>query len=107
WVCRVPAGAHNASLEQARRRLVVEAAAARTRGVALQHAHSLYGEAGMRWVAYQLYGGPWPRQKLDEGMESLLAELVDDARQVARVEVRPVTQTFELLRLPAHCTQTF
>ena len=89
WICRAPAGAHNAELEQLRRRLVAEAAAARARGVALQHAERLHGDDGARWVAYQLYGGPWPTQTLDEGMEELLSELVEAAREVARIEVRP------------------
>lgn len=107
WICRAPAGAHNTELEQLRRRLVAEAAAARARGVALQHAQRLHGEEGARWVAYQLYGGPWPSQDLDAGMEELLSGLVREARRVERIEVRPAGQTFELLRLPAHCAQRF
>jgi hypothetical protein len=107
WICRAPAGAHNAGLERARRALVAEAAAARARGVALQHAQRLHGDEGGRWVAHQLYGGPWSSQPLDEGMQDLLAELVAEARQVARMDVRPTGQTFELLKLPAHCTQSF
>ena len=107
WICRAPAGAHNAELEQLRRRLVAEAAAARARGVALQHAERLHGEDGARWVAHRLYGGPWPTQMLDEGMEELLSELVEEAREVERIEVRPAGQTFDLLRLPAHCAQRF
>jgi hypothetical protein len=107
WICRAPAGAHNTELEQLRRRLVAEAAAARARGVALLHAQRLHGEEGARWVAYQLYGGPWPSQTLDDGMEELLAELVEEARRVERIDVRPAVQTFDLLRLPAHCAQRF
>ncbi|MBR9990376.1 MAG: hypothetical protein KFH98_11505 [Gemmatimonadetes bacterium] len=107
WICRAPAGAHNEQLEQLRRRLVAEAAAARARGVALQHAQRLHGDEGARWVAYQLYGGPWPRQELEDGMEELLAGLVAEARQVERFEVRPVVQSFELLRAPASCAPRF
>jgi hypothetical protein len=107
WICRAPAGAHNAQLEQARRTLVAEAAAARARGVALQHAQRLHGEEGMRWVAYQLYGGPWPAQELGDGMEELLSELVAEAKQVEQFEVRPVVQTFELLSIPEHCAPRF
>src|SRR5690606_22980499 len=104
WICRAPAGAHNVELEQLRRRLVSEAAAARARGVALQHAHRLHGDEGARWVAHQLYGGPWPTQELGEGMEELLSELVEEARRVERVEVHQSGQTFDLLRFPEHCT---
>jgi hypothetical protein len=107
WICRAPAGAHNAGLERARRALVAEAAAARARGVALQHAQRLHGDDGGRWVAHKLYGGPWSSQPLEEGMEELLAELVAEARQVARTDVRPTGETFELLKLPAHCVQSF
>src|SRR5690606_22976929 len=105
WICRAPAGAHNGELEQLRRRLVAEAAAARARGVALPHAQRLHGDEGARWVAHQLYGGPWPTQDLGEGMEELLLELVEGARRVERVEVQQSGQTFDLLRFPAHCTQ--
>jgi hypothetical protein len=107
WMCRAPAGAHNSELEQLRRRLVAEAAAARARGVALQHAQRLHGAEGARWVAHQLYGGPWPTQTLDEGMKELLAEVVNNARQVERIEVRSAVPTFDLLRLPTHCAPRF
>jgi hypothetical protein len=107
WICRVPAGAHNAELERARRRLVADAAAARARGVALQHAQRLHGDEGARWVAHQLYGGPWPAQELEDGMRELLAGLVAEARLIERTDARPAGQTFELLSIPAHCTQQF
>ncbi|HEX6307260.1 MAG TPA: hypothetical protein VFZ69_03670 [Longimicrobiales bacterium] len=103
WVCRAAGGARNADLEQARRQLVREAAAARARGVALEHARQLHGENGSRWVAHALYGGPWPAPELDEGMEVLLSELVAEAREVQLVEVRSAGHTFELLKLPEHC----
>ncbi|HEX2167192.1 MAG TPA: hypothetical protein VHG09_08120 [Longimicrobiales bacterium] len=107
WVCRAPAGAHNAELELLRRRLVADAAAARARGVVLQHATRLHGENGARWVAHQLYGGPWPTVELEEGMEDLLRGLVEEVRRVERIEVRPPGQTFDLLRFPEHCAQRF
>lgn len=103
WVCRAPGGARDDVLEQARRRLVIESAAARARGVALEHARRLHGEDGMRWVAYQLYGGPWPRQELDDGMEEILADLVTQAREVEYVETGDSGETFELLAIPEHC----
>jgi hypothetical protein len=103
WVCRAPGGAYDTQLEQARRRLVVESAAARARGVALQHARIVSGEIGARWVARRLYGGPFPAQELDEGVESLLQELVDRTGAVARVEVPKRSKGFELLAPPGHC----
>jgi hypothetical protein len=104
WICRAPGGAYDSQLEQARRRLVVEAAAARARGVALQHARIVGGEAGLRWVARRFYGGPWPAQELDEELELSLAELVSAAQAVANVEVRRPSAGFELLSTPSHCS---
>jgi hypothetical protein len=103
WICRAPGGAYDTQLEQARRRLVVESAAARARGAALAHARVISGEIGVRWVARRLYGGPWPQQELDEGLEALLQELVDRTGAVARVEVQRPAPSFELLAPPRRC----
>ncbi|MEX0907880.1 MAG: hypothetical protein WD054_06080, partial [Gemmatimonadota bacterium] len=104
WVCRAPGGAREAELEQARRQLVADAAAARTRGVALDHAAQLVGEEGARWVARQLYGGPWPALELDEGIEELLAQLVSDARNAGVIEAQRPFVSFELLPRPENCS---
>jgi hypothetical protein len=104
WICRAPGGAYDTQLEQARRWLVVESAASRARGVALQHARVVSGEIGARWVARRLYGGPWPAQELDEGVEALLLDLVERANAVARMEVRRTSPSFELLAPPSHCS---
>jgi hypothetical protein len=105
WICRAPGGAYDGQLENARRRLVTEAATARARGVALQRARVLSGDAGVRWIARRFFGGPWPAQELDEGLEEMLASLVEQARGVAGgVEIREETQRFGLLALPSHCS---
>jgi hypothetical protein len=103
WLCRAPGGAYDTQLEKARRQLVVESAAARARGVALQHARALAGETGARWVARRLYGGPFPAQEMDEGLEELLSELVQRTEAVVRVEVTSRNKGFELLAPPSHC----
>jgi hypothetical protein len=103
WICRSPGGAHDPDFERARRRLVVEAAGARARGVALQQARRLAGEAGVRWVAHRFYGGPWPQQDIDPGMEPQLAELVTKARAVGEAVVRAPGASFELLAAPTKC----
>jgi hypothetical protein len=103
WICRSPGGAHDAEYERARRRLVVEATAARARGVALQQARRLAGEAGARWVAHRLYGGPWPQQEIEPGMEEQLAALVAEARAVGEPVVRAPGASFELLGAPERC----
>jgi hypothetical protein len=107
WVCRAPGGARDAWLEQARRQLAASAAGARARGVALEHARRLSGDDGARWVARQLYGGPWSRVELDEGIEAMLAELVAEARAVAVVEAGRPALSFELLTLPGNCAAPF
>jgi hypothetical protein len=103
WVCRAPAGAYDAQLEKARRGVVADAAAARARGVAFDHARLLAAESGVKWVARRFYGGPWPAQELDEGVEELLAELVAAAQAVARVDVRSAANGFELLSTRSPC----
>jgi hypothetical protein len=103
WICRAPGGAYDGQLEQARRRLVVESAAARARGVAIQHARLLNGEAGARWVARRFYGGPWPIQEMGEEMEQMLLDLVGEAQAVAEVPVRRQAPGFELLSTPRQC----
>jgi hypothetical protein len=105
WICRAPGGGYDARLEHARRRLVLDGATARARGVALQRARVLSGDVGVRWVARRFFGGPWPAQELEEGLEELLTDLVAQARAVAgEVEVRTETQRFGLLTLPNHCS---
>lgn len=104
WACRAPGGAPDRGLEQARRNLVVEAAAARARGVALQHARRLNGDAGLRWVARQLYGGPWSTPDVDEAMQELLEPLVEEARNAGRIVMPPTGPSFDLLALPSHCS---
>jgi hypothetical protein len=104
WVCRAPGGAREAHLERARRALVVEAAAARARGLALDHARRMAGDDGARWVARQLYRGLWPAVELDEAMQELLAELVREARDVSFIDVQRPALSFELLTQPGHCS---
>jgi hypothetical protein len=103
WVCRAPGGAQDKRLEQARRTLVVEGASARARGVAMQRARLLNGDAGVRFVARRFFGTPWPTVQLDESVEEVLDELVGQARAVASIEVPRPTRGFELLSSLAYC----
>jgi hypothetical protein len=105
WICRAPGAPTTRGWRQARRALVVEAAAARARGVALQRARVLSGEAGARWVARRFFGGPWPTQDLDEGVEEALTELVAQSRAVGgSVDAGPPVDRFGLLALPSGCS---
>jgi hypothetical protein len=106
WMCRAPAGAHDEDLERARRRFVGEAAGARARGVALQHARRISGDVGVRWMYRQLYGGPFPLQDLEPGVAAMLGELADAARNIGvEDEVAPELSArgFELMWRPATC----
>jgi hypothetical protein len=104
WICRVPGGAYDRKLEQARRSLVAESAAARARGVALQRARLLSGDAGVRWVARRFFGGPWPSQELDDGVEEMLMQLVEETRGVGGFDAVTPGRRFELLSAPNHCS---
>jgi hypothetical protein len=103
WMCRAPGAAYNAPLEAARRRLVVEAAAAQARGLALAQAREVAGPAGERWLARRFYGSPWPEPELDPALAELIEPLVDAARQVAKADVPAATPGFGLVAPPSYC----
>ena len=104
WMCRAPAGAHDTQLEHERRNFVIEAAAARARGVALQHARRLNGEVAVRWMARQLYGGPWPLQDVEPGVAAMLAELVEATHEITANSAREQVRGFELMWRPEGCS---
>jgi hypothetical protein len=103
WVCRAPGAAYNRELEDARRHLVIEAAAARARGLALSHARSLAGDTGRRWVARQLYGALWPNAAVDSAMSGMLQSVVDMSAAVANTQVTDKARRFDLLGSPPRC----
>jgi len=88
WSCGASGVTYDSRLEQARRTLVTEATAARARGLALAHARDLAGDAGARWVARQLYGGPWTVRPLEPAVEDALGALVVAARAAGTVNAR-------------------
>lgn len=103
WACRGSGATWNTQLEESRRRLVAEAAAARARGLAIEQARRIAGEPGARWVARQFYGGMWADRPLDAALEEALAALVEDARSAGSVEVMGQAGGFGLLTRPAGC----
>jgi hypothetical protein len=104
WVCRAPGAAYSSPIEAARRQLVVEAAGARARGIALQQARSVAGRAGERWLARRFYGPTWADREIDPALAELIEPLIDAVREVARADV-PVaaTQSFGLAAPPSYC----
>jgi hypothetical protein len=106
WMCRAPGAAYNAQLEAARRRLVVEASAARARGVAIAQAREVAGRAGERWVARRFYGAPWSDPGLDPALAELLEPLVAAARDIGSIETPAPREWFGLAAPPSHCAAT-
>jgi hypothetical protein len=103
WVCRSPGASYNRALESARRRLVVEAAAARARGVAVAQGRALAGRTGQKWIERELYGPRWTGAEADSLLLPLLASQVEQARHVADVDVARTANPFVLLTPPDHC----
>jgi hypothetical protein len=103
WICRAPGAAYNSQLEAARRHLVVEAAGARARGIALVQARHVAGRPGERWVARRFYGAPWPDPGLDPALAELLEPLVRGAREIAASEVPVPITGFGLAAPPSYC----
>ena len=88
WTCRAPGGAYDEQLEAARRRIVLEAANARARGVALDRVRQLGDAEADRWLVRELYGAPFGTMDLSLEMSDFVAQLVEGVR---RVEQAPVT----------------
>jgi hypothetical protein len=104
WICRAPGASYNPQLERSRRKLVVEAAAASARGIAMQRARELAGAEGEQWLARRFFGAPWPRPAdMDPAVVDMLEALADAARSVERVDVRIPSLRFDLSGPPRHC----
>ena len=97
WSCRLPGGGYDGGLEAARRRLVLEAAGAKARGVARARARDLADpRAGLR-LARELYGAPFGSKPLSPETEEFVQQL---AASVKRIEQEPVARSdngFQLL----------
>ncbi|MEO5511410.1 MAG: hypothetical protein ABIV28_01565, partial [Longimicrobiales bacterium] len=103
WTCRAPGGAYNIQLEEARRGLVGQAAAARARGYAVRRARAMMGRDAGKWVAGQLYGAPWHVEGVSAEMESYLSALVTGARSVDEAPRIARQEGFGLTAPPARC----
>jgi hypothetical protein len=103
WICRTPGAAYDPELEHARRMLVLEAARARARGIALDRARELAGTEGKRWVAWQFYGAAAPAAVIDTALSPVLQPLVDGVRAVGSAEVEVASNRFDLYMPPQRC----
>lgn len=102
WLCSVPAAPYDRRLQADRRALVVAAAAARARGLALRRARDIAGSAGRRWVAREIFGDPWPETDVNSATAALLDRLVQRARGAANADNAP-TDPFRLAVAPSRC----
>lgn len=90
WLCRSPGGAYGGVRADARVELIAEATRSVVRGLALERAHALAGQAGRRWLARRLYGGRWREEPVPEmarpELDALLAEVWDVEREIPALE---------------------
>lgn len=102
WVCRAPGAAYDKRLEEARRSLVLSAAGARARGIALERARALGGEDARRWLADRLYGG-WDAPAVSPELQEALSGLLQRVREVEALELGPDRAGFRLIAPPDYC----
>jgi hypothetical protein len=103
WICRAPGAAYNPRLEAARRQLVVEAAAARVRGTALEYARSVAGEPGRRHTARALFGPGWPGAVVDSSTAALLEPLPTLAVAIGAGRITTPPRRIDLVGPPDRC----
>lgn len=103
WICDAPGAVYDRGLEQARRRLVMLAAGARARGLALRIGREAAGNDGRRWVARALYGAPWPGAALDSTSVAALRPVIARARAMGRSDLPEPGAGFGLERAPEQC----
>ncbi|MGH7475132.1 MAG: hypothetical protein ACRELD_02490 [Longimicrobiales bacterium] len=101
WVCGVPGAAYDRDLQSARRALVSQAAVARARGIALNRAREIGGEAGTRWVAREFFGEPAPSAAIDSATAALLSDLIEQTQSMRENGAAPVR--FQLAAKPTWC----
>jgi hypothetical protein len=104
WLCRAPGATYQPRFEAARRSLVLEAARARARGVALDLARSVAGKEGGLWVARRLFDspGPWGADP-DSTVAATLAEIVEWARQAGTAPMTSAVPGIHVVSPPSHC----
>jgi hypothetical protein len=106
WVCKSPGAPYHRQLEAARRRLVVEAAASRARGVATRFAREMAGAAGARWTTFQLLGARWQGTQIDSATVEALRPIAEGARAAAKADFAKESTGIGLAAPPERCTVT-
>jgi hypothetical protein len=104
WICHAPGASFYREYEAARRRLVLEAASSKARGIALRLARQVGGASAETWVAHQLDEEPGPHgEQPDEALLRILEAILERARQAGTAELPPMGMRIALIMPPAYC----
>ena len=104
WLCRAPGATFQPRFEAARRSLVLEAARARARGVAIDLARNVAGRDGARWVARRLFDAPGPfGADPDSIVAATLSTIVDLAREAGTAPMPSAVPRIDVVSPPTHC----
>ncbi|MGH7503586.1 MAG: hypothetical protein ACREL7_17805 [Longimicrobiales bacterium] len=104
WLCRAPGATYQPRFEAARRSLVLEAARARARGVALDLARNVAGREGAKWVARRLFDAPGPYgADPDSAVAATLAAIVDRAREAGTAPMPSSVPGIHIVSPPSYC----
>jgi hypothetical protein len=105
WICRAPGASFYRQYEAARRQLVLEAAGARARGIALHMARQVGGADAEHWVAHRLDEEPGPHgDQPDAALLDVLQSIVRKAQEAGTAELPATEMRIALLMPPEHCT---
>jgi hypothetical protein len=104
WVCSAPGASFFREYEAARRELVLAAARARARGLALQLARGIGGRTAEQWTARQLDGerGPFDDGP-DEGTRALLIPIINRAREAGDADLPSTNARIDIVSPPTYC----
>jgi hypothetical protein len=104
WVCNTPGATFFREYEATRRVLVLTAAKARARGVALQLIRSVGGRTAEEWSARRLDG---PRGAFDDSPDDVtlaaITPIIERARQAGTAELPSTAIRIDLQSPPANC----
>lgn len=104
WICSAPGASFHPEHEAARRRLVAEAAGARSRGLALRLAREYGGSSARLWMAQRLDGEPATMTgPSDSALVSVLAPIVELSERVAAAGTPESGPRIDLVVPPSRC----
>jgi hypothetical protein len=104
WICAAPGASFNREHETARRKLVEEAARARSRGLAMRLARELGGRTAWLWMEQRLDGEPATfAGPADSTLNRVLTPLVELAERASTVRPPDPAPRIDLQAPPARC----